>query len=59
MIFQHFNLAFLQNRGREWAFRSKSRVENDAEIRARVVEMLELVGLADQGDKYPAQLSGG
>ncbi len=29
------------------------------EIRARVAELLELVGLPDQGDKYPAQLSGG
>jgi iron(III) transport system ATP-binding protein len=30
-----------------------------AEVKARVVELLELVGLPDQGDKYPAQLSGG
>ena len=29
------------------------------QIRARVAELLELVGLSDQGDKYPAQLSGG
>jgi len=29
------------------------------QIRARVTELLELVGLPDQGDKYPAQLSGG
>ncbi len=29
------------------------------QIRARVTELLELVGLSDQGDKYPAQLSGG
>jgi len=29
------------------------------EIKARVNELLELVGLHDQGDKYPAQLSGG
>ncbi|MGI9524859.1 MAG: putative 2-aminoethylphosphonate ABC transporter ATP-binding protein [Hyphomicrobiaceae bacterium] len=29
------------------------------QIRARVQELLELVGLSDQGDKYPAQLSGG
>ena len=27
--------------------------------RARVAELLELVGLSDQGKKYPAQLSGG
>ncbi|MCB1472009.1 MAG: putative 2-aminoethylphosphonate ABC transporter ATP-binding protein [Rhodobiaceae bacterium] len=30
-----------------------------AEIRARVAELLELVGLPDQAGKYPAQLSGG
>ncbi|MDW8371779.1 MAG: putative 2-aminoethylphosphonate ABC transporter ATP-binding protein [Geminicoccaceae bacterium] len=30
-----------------------------AEIEERVRELLELVGLADQADKYPAQLSGG
>ncbi len=29
------------------------------QIKARVVELLDLVGLSDQGDKYPAQLSGG
>lgn len=29
------------------------------QITARVTELLELVGLPDQGDKYPAQLSGG
>lgn len=30
-----------------------------AALLARVEELLELVGLSDQGDKYPAQLSGG
>lgn len=43
------NIAFgLENTGR-----SKS------EITTRVTELLELVGLPDQGKKYPAQLSGG
>ena len=28
-------------------------------VRARVTELLDLVGLSDQGSKYPAQLSGG
>ena len=28
-------------------------------VKARVAELLELVGLPDQGNKYPAQLSGG
>lgn len=43
------NIAF----GLENAGRSKQ------EINARVAELLELVGLPDQGRKYPAQLSGG
>ncbi|MDF2810622.1 MAG: putative 2-aminoethylphosphonate transporter ATP-binding protein [Microvirga sp.] len=30
-----------------------------ADIRSRVQELLSLVGLPDQGDKYPGQLSGG
>jgi iron(III) transport system ATP-binding protein len=30
-----------------------------AEVRSRVAELLELVGLADQAGKYPSQLSGG
>ncbi len=29
------------------------------EIKVRVTQLLELVGMSDQGDKYPAQLSGG
>jgi iron(III) transport system ATP-binding protein len=43
------NIAF----GLENAGRSRS------EINARVSELLDLVGLPDQGRKYPAQLSGG
>jgi iron(III) transport system ATP-binding protein len=43
------NIAFgLENAGR-----------SRAEIAARVAELLDLVGLQDQGKKYPAQLSGG
>jgi iron(III) transport system ATP-binding protein len=43
------NIAFgLENTGRK-----------KAEIEARVTELLDLVGLPEQGSKYPAQLSGG
>jgi iron(III) transport system ATP-binding protein len=37
----------------------KSVARGRAEIAARVNELLQLVGLADQNGKYPAQLSGG
>lgn len=30
-----------------------------ADIKERVAQLLELVGMSDQGDKYPSQLSGG
>ena len=59
IVFQSYalfpNLSIRKNiaYGLENAGRSK------ADIEARVRELLELVGLPDQGDKYPAQLSGG
>jgi iron(III) transport system ATP-binding protein len=59
IVFQSYalfpNLTVLRNvaYGLENAKKSKS------EINKRVEELLELVGLPDQGDKYPAQLSGG
>ncbi len=59
IVFQSYalfpNLTVLRNvaYGLENAGKSKS------DIKQRVDELLELVGLPDQGDKYPAQLSGG
>ncbi|RMD60978.1 MAG: putative 2-aminoethylphosphonate ABC transporter ATP-binding protein [Alphaproteobacteria bacterium] len=41
------------------AYGLENRKMRRAEINQRVEELLDLVGLADQGDKYPAQLSGG
>ena len=59
IVFQSYalfpNLTVTKNVG----YGLKSRHLGRTEIRARVVELLELVGLTDQGDKYPAQLSGG
>lgn len=41
------------------AYGLENRRRPKAEIAARVMRLLEQVGLADQRDKYPAQLSGG
>jgi len=41
------------------AYGLENRKVGKAEIQRRVAELLCLVGLQDQGDKYPAQLSGG
>ena len=41
------------------AYGLENRKTPRAEVRQRVSELLELVGLPEQGDKYPAQLSGG
>ena len=38
--------------------REKTRLE-EKEIRDRVYNMLERVGMREEGDKYPAELSGG
>jgi iron(III) transport system ATP-binding protein len=59
IVFQSYalfpNLTVTQNVGYGLVNRRKGR----REIAARVSELLELVGLPDQGAKYPAQLSGG
>ena len=59
MIFQHFNLLMQRTCLRNVCFPMEiSGVKRaDAEKRAR--ELLELVGLPDKADAYPAQLSGG
>ncbi len=41
------------------AYGLENRKATKAGVTARVKELLQLVGLHDQGDKYPAQLSGG
>ncbi len=59
MIFQHFNLLSMATVRDNVAFPLKLTKLSKAERNARVVELLQLVGLADHADKYPAQLSGG
>lgn len=59
IVFQSYalfpNLTVAENIGYGLVNRRRSRVE----IRNRVAELLALVGLPDQGGKYPIQLSGG
>jgi len=59
IVFQSYalfpNLTVAKNVG----YGLESRRRPKAEVEARVRELLELVGLSDQGRKYPAQLSGG
>ncbi|HTN65694.1 MAG TPA: methionine ABC transporter ATP-binding protein [Burkholderiaceae bacterium] len=60
MIFQHFNLLNAKTVAAniEWPLKITGKY-SAAERAARVTELLELVGLAEHRDKYPAQLSGG
>ncbi|WP_159561316.1 methionine ABC transporter ATP-binding protein [Streptococcus halichoeri] len=59
MIFQHFNLMAQKTARENIAFALKHSGLSKAKKAARVTELLELVGLADRADNYPAQLSGG
>lgn len=59
MIFQHFNLLSTATVRENIAFPLKISKYPKKAIKQRVDELLELVGLAEHGDKYPAQLSGG
>ncbi|MCC2112367.1 MAG: ATP-binding cassette domain-containing protein, partial [Hyphomicrobiales bacterium] len=59
IVFQSYalfpNLTVRRNVGYGLENQGKDR----AAVKARVAELLDLVGLSDQGTKYPAQLSGG
>lgn len=59
MIFQHFNLLSSRTVADNIAFPLELSGWSKEEIRNRVSELLELVGLADKAQQYPAQLSGG
>lgn len=59
MIFQHFNLLSSATVFDNVAFPLKLVNTPKEKIRAKVTELLELVGLADKAGQYPSQLSGG
>lgn len=59
MIFQHFNLLSSRTVYGNVAFPLEIAGKDKAQIRPKVMELLELVGLVGKADSYPAELSGG
>jgi D-methionine transport system ATP-binding protein len=59
MIFQNFNLLSSRTVFGNVAFPLELGGKNKHEIRAKVEDLLELVGLIEKAHDYPAQLSGG
>ena len=59
MIFQHFNLLMQKNVLENVCFPLYIQGKKKAEARAKALELLEIVGLADRAKAYPAQVSGG
>ena len=59
MIFQQFNLLMQRNCLKNICFPLELAGRPRAEAEARARQLLELVGLPDKADAYPAQLSGG
>lgn len=59
IIFQHFNLASSKTVRQNVEFPLKAANVPKEQIRQRVEELLELVGLSDKSEVYPSKLSGG
>ena len=59
MIFQHFNLLMQKTVARNIRYPLELAGVPKAKANERVKELLEIVGLSDKADAYPAQLSGG
>jgi ABC-type methionine transport system ATPase subunit len=59
MVFQHFNLLWSRTVAENIAFSMQIAGAPKAKIKARVAELMELVGLKGRENAYPSQLSGG
>ncbi|MCM3720276.1 methionine ABC transporter ATP-binding protein [Fictibacillus phosphorivorans] len=59
MIFQHFHLISAKTVFENIAFALRAAGKKKAEINQKTLELLQMVGLENQKDQYPAQLSGG
>ncbi|HEL1984770.1 MULTISPECIES: methionine ABC transporter ATP-binding protein [Streptococcus] len=59
MIFQHFNLMTQMTAEENVAFALKHSGLSKEEKKEKVAKLLDLVGLSDRAENYPAQLSGG
>ncbi|MFY0543628.1 methionine ABC transporter ATP-binding protein [Brevibacillus sp. H7] len=59
MIFQHFNLMANRTVAGNIAYPMEVAGKSKTEIETRITELLDLVGLSDKANAYPAQLSGG
>src|ERR1035438_9844662 len=59
MVFQHFNLIYTKTVYDNIAFPLRVLGAKSADVARRVPELLELVGLTDKAEAYPAKLSGG
>ncbi|MCL2898535.1 methionine ABC transporter ATP-binding protein [Brenneria tiliae] len=59
MVFQHFNLLWSRTVSENIAFSMQIAGVKKAQIKARVAELVALVGLQGRENAYPSQLSGG
>lgn len=59
VVFQGYNLLMQKTVAENVAFPLKLTAYDKTAVQTRVMELLELVGLADKADSYPSQLSGG
>lgn len=59
MIFQHFNLMGSRTIAENVAYPLKKSGLSKTEIKEKVADLLDLVGLTDKSSAYPSQLSGG